>query len=86
MAQMESEEVERVRDLRIGERPRRMEEMRRADFMVARRSWVRLGCGIGGRVSGIVVVAVPLLVVLLVLFRGVGIELGRVVVVDESAR
>jgi hypothetical protein len=38
MAQMESLEVERVRDLRMGERPRRIEEMRRADLMVARRS------------------------------------------------
>lgn len=58
MAQMESEDVERVRDFRIGERPRRMEEMRAADLIVERRSCVRLGGGIGAT-SGIVVVTVP---------------------------
>lgn len=41
MAQMLSLLVDRVRDLRIGLRPRRVEPMRRADLMVPRRWWVR---------------------------------------------
>lgn len=35
-----SEEVERVRDLRIGESPRRVKQMRKADFTVERRKEV----------------------------------------------
>ena len=41
MAQMLSLLVDRVRDLRIGLRPRRVEPMRRADLIVPRRWWVR---------------------------------------------
>lgn len=45
MAQMESDDVERVRDFRMGERPRRIEEMRTADLSVARRWCMRFGLG-----------------------------------------
>jgi hypothetical protein len=41
IVQIESEDVERVRDLRIGERPRRVKYIRRADLAVERRSEVR---------------------------------------------
>jgi len=49
MAQMLSLDVDRVSDLRIGERPKRMEEMSAADLIVASRRWDRLGSGgVGG--------------------------------------
>jgi len=41
IAQIESEEVDLVRDLRMGERPRRVKYIRRADLAVERRSDVR---------------------------------------------
>lgn len=47
-AQMESEEVERVRDLRMGERPSNAQYIKRADFRVANRECCRGGGGMGG--------------------------------------
>lgn len=41
MVQMESLDVDLVRDLRMGERPRRVKYMRRADLAVERRREVR---------------------------------------------
>jgi len=41
MFQIESELVDLVRDLRIGERPRSVKYMSRADLKVLRRAWVR---------------------------------------------
>jgi hypothetical protein len=41
MVQMESLDVDRVRDFRIGERPRRVKYIRRADLAVERRREVR---------------------------------------------
>lgn len=41
MAQMESDAVDRVRDLRIGERPRSAKYIRVADLAVARRCCMR---------------------------------------------
>ena len=45
---MESEDVESVRDFRIGERPRSVKLMRSADFNVLRRECARGGGGRGG--------------------------------------
>lgn len=46
IAQIESDEVDLVRDLRIGERPRRTKYIKTADLAVDRRSEVR--CENGG--------------------------------------